>query len=246
MNQNKILSQNEQKILAAQTAVDTLIEKGKIFSGMKIGLGTGSTAMPAVQRIAYHLKKGTIKDIKAVATSFQTSNACLELGIPVFTLNDKFICGHLDLSIDGADEISPECNLIKGGGAAHLKEKLVEYNSTVFVVIADQTKEVQTIGTKFRIPVELIGESRVPVENALNSLGADCVLREGVKKCGPVITDNGNWILDCLWKEPINVFEMEDKINEITGVVENGLFSKNKPIVFIAKENGSVEIRNWK
>lgn len=239
------MNQNEQKVLVANTAIDTLIEKGKIFSGMKIGLGTGSTAMPAVKRLAYHLEKGNIKDIKAVVTSFQTQNACQDLGIPVYTLNDKVIGGQLDLSIDGADEVTPDCFCIKGGGAAHLKEKMVEYNSKIFVVIADESKAVDSIGTRFRVPVEIIAEARLPVIKALNALGADCILREGVKKAGPVITDNGNQILDCQWKEAIDVAEMEDKINSIVGVVENGLFSKNKPIVFIAKEDGSVEERNW-
>lgn len=239
------MNQNEQKILVAETAIDTLLEKGKIFSGMKIGLGTGSTAMPAVKRLAYHIQNGTLKDVKAVVTSFQTQNACQDYGIPVYSLNDKIIGGQLDLAIDGADEVDPDCNCIKGGGAAHVREKLVEYNSKIFVVIADSTKAVNTIGTKFPVPVEIIGEARIPVTNALNAMGAKCVLREGVRKCGPVITDNGNQILDCTWETPINVPEMEDKINNIVGVVENGLFAKNKPIVFVAKEDGSVEQRNW-
>lgn len=239
------MTQNEQKVLVANTAVDKLLEEGKIFDGMKIGLGTGSTAMPAVKRLAEHIQNGKVKDVKAVVTSFQTAFACQELGIPVYTLNDKIIGGQLDLAIDGADEVDDDCNCIKGGGAAHLREKLVEYNSKIFVVIGDSSKAVKTIGTQFRVPVEIIGDARVPVTQALNKLGADCVLREGVKKAGPVITDNGNMILDCHWESPINVAEMEDKINQIVGVVENGLFSKNKPIVFIAQDDGTVDIKNW-
>lgn len=239
------MTQNEQKVLVAYTAVDKLLEEGKIFDGMKIGLGTGSTAMPAVKRLAEHIQNGKVKDVKAVVTSFQTAVACQELGIPVYTLNDKIIGGQLDLAIDGADEVDDDCNCIKGGGAAHLREKLVEYNSKIFVVIGDSSKAVKTIGTQFRVPVEIIGDARVPVTQALNKLGADCVLREGVKKAGPVITDNGNMILDCHWESPINVAEMEDKINQIVGVVENGLFSKNKPIVFIAQDDGTVDIKNW-
>lgn len=239
------MSQSEQKILVANTAIDTLIKEKKIFSGMKIGLGTGSTAMPAVKRLAEYIQNGTIKDIKAVVTSFQTQNACQDYGIPVFSMNDKIICGKLDLAIDGADEVTPECFCIKGGGAAHVREKLVEYNSEIFVVVADSSKAVENIGTKFPVPVEIIGEARIPVTNALCKLGANCVLREGVRKCGPVITDNGNQILDCTWKNPINVEEMEDKINSIVGVVENGLFSKNKPIVFVVNQDDKVEIRNW-
>lgn len=238
------LNQNEQKKLAAEKAVDTLVEKGLIFSGMKIGLGTGSTAMPAVDRVAYHIKRGNIKDIKAVVTSFQTENRCIDLDIPVFSMNDKRIGGALDLAIDGADEIDPDCNLIKGGGAAHVREKLVEYNSKVLVIVADSKKAVNSIGTGFKVPVEIIPDARQAVTNELKKLGAECFLREGVRKAGPVITDNGNQILDCVWKEAINVSEMEMKINQIVGVVENGLFGGKNPIVFIAKEDGSVEIRN--
>ena len=239
------MTQSEQKTLVANTAIDTLIKEEKIFSGMKIGLGTGSTAMPAVKRLAEHIASGELTDIKAVVTSFQTQNACQDYGIPVYSLNDKIIGGKLDLAIDGADEVTPDCFCIKGGGAAHVREKLVEYNSKIFVVVADSTKAVETIGTKFPVPVEIIGEARISVTQALNELGAKCVLREGVRKCGPVITDNGNQILDCTWENPINVAEMEDKINGIVGVVENGLFSKNKPIVFVGTEDGKVEQRNW-
>lgn len=226
------MTQSEQKELVASTAVDTLINEGKIFSGMKIGLGTGSTAIPAVKHLAKRINDGTLKDIKAVVTSFGTQNLCEELNIPVYSMNDKVIGGHLDLAIDGADEVDPDNNVIKGGGAALLREKIVAYNSTLFVIVADSTKIVDSLGTKFPLPVEIVGEARVPVEKALNSIGAECVLREGVRKCGPVITDNGNQILDILWKSPVNPAEMEDKINSIVGVVENGFFTKNKPVVF--------------
>ena len=226
------MTQSEQKELVASTAVDTLINEGKIFSGMKIGLVTGSTAIPAVKHLAKRINDGTLKDIKAVVTSFGTQNLCEELNIPVYSMNDKVIGGHLDLAIDGADEVDPDNNVIKGGGAALLREKIVAYNSTLFVVVADSTKIVDSLGAKFPLPVEIIAEARVPVENALNSIGAECVLREGVRKCGPVITDNGNQILDILWKSPVNPAEMEDKINSIVGVVENGFFTKNKPVVF--------------
>lgn len=226
------MTQSEQKELVASTAVDTLINEGKIFSGMKIGLGTGSTAIPAVKHLAKRINDGTLKYIKAVVTSFGTQNLCEELNIPVYSMNDKVIGGHLDLAIDGADEVDPDNNVIKGGGAALLREKIVAYNSTLFVVVADSTKIVDSLGTKFPLPVEIVGEARVPVEKALNSIGAECVLREGVRKCGPVITDNGNQILDILWKSPVNPAEMEDKINSIVGVVENGFFTKNKPVVF--------------
>ena len=242
-----MLSQNEQKVLAAQTAVDTLVEKGILKSGMKVGLGTGSAAMPAVDRVAYHIQNGNLKDIKAVVTSFQTENRCQDLDIPVYSMNDRRIGGVLDVAIDGADEIDPDCNLIKGGGAAHVREKIVEYNSKVLVIVADQSKVVPHIGTGFKVPVEIIPDARQAVVNQLEALGAKCYLREGVRKAGPVVTDNGNQILDCQWEKPIeDIASMEVKINQIVGVVENGLFAGRNPIAFIAKEDGNVEVRNLK
>ena len=237
------ISRDEQKILAAKVAIDTLIEQKRIFSGMKIGLGTGSTAIPAVKRLAERIKDGTLHDIKAVVTSFQTENCCKDLGIPVYVLNDREIDGELDLAIDGADEIDPQKNLIKGGGAAFLLEKIVEYNAKELVIVADETKAVENMGTKFPLPVEIIGNARKAVEKALNKLGAKCVLREGVRKCGPVITDNGNQILDCTWKAPVNPAEMEEEISKIAGVVEVGFFTRKIPTVFIAHSDGSVEVR---
>ncbi len=237
------MTQSEQKILVANTAIDNLIENGKIFSGMKIGLGTGSTALPAVKRLSERINDGTIKDIKAVVTSFQTENYCKDLGIPVYTLNDREIGGSLDLTIDGADEIDGNNNLIKGGGAALLLEKIVAYNSKNYVIVADESKSVNTLGTKFPLPVEIIGAARLSIENELKKIGASCVLREGTRKCGPVITDNGNQVIDCTWNNPVNPVELEDYIKKIPGVVEVGFFTKLKPIAFISHSDGFVEIR---
>lgn len=237
------INQNEQKVLAAVTAIDTLIREGKIFSGIKIGLGTGSTAMPAVKRLSERINDGTLKDVKAVATSFQTTVACQELGIPVYSMNDMTIGGSLDLAIDGADEVGPGNSLIKGGGAALLREKIIAYNSKEFVIVADESKVVESHGTKFALPVEIIAEARVSIIRELEKLGAECILRQGVRKAGPVVTDNGNMILDCTWENPVNALEMEDKIDSITGVVECGFFTKNVPSVFVAHADGSVERR---
>ncbi len=237
------LSLAEQKRLAGFSAVDSLIEEGLIFSAMKIGLGTGSTALPAVERLAHHIQAGRVQDIKAVVTSFQTTIACERLGIPVYSLNSALIGGQLDLTIDGADEISPENHLIKGGGAALLLEKIVAYNSRQFVVVADTTKDVPHLGTGFALPVEVIAEARVSLVHQLQTLGASCTLREGVRKAGPVVTDNGNLILDLLWERPVDAAAMEDKIKAMAGVVEVGFFTKNKPRCYIACSDGSVTVR---
>ena len=224
------LSQAEQKKLVGSYAVDRLVEEGLIFSGMKIGLGTGSTAMPAVERLAHHLQEGKLKDIKAVSTSFQTSIACEGLGIPVYSMNAGVIGGQLDLAIDGADEISPENHLIKG-------------SARQFVVVADSSKDVAHLGTGFALPVEIIAEARCGLVRQLEALGASCTLREGLRKAGPVVTDNGNLILDLLWKAPVDAAAMEDKIKALVGVVEVGFFTKNKPRCYIARSDGSVMVR---
>ena len=236
-------TKDEMKVIVANTAIDTLIAEGKIFSGMKIGLGTGSTALPAVKRLSEKIKDGTLKDIKAVATSFQTSLACEEWGIPLYTMNGSVINGELDLAIDGADEISLKKTLIKGGGAALLQEKIVAYNAKQFVIVADESKTKDYHGQNFALPVEFVSVARIPVIKAMEKLGAKCTVREGVKKCGPVITDNGNMIVDCKWDHDVDAAEMEEKINKIVGVVENGFFTKNTPIVFIGHSDGTVERR---
>lgn len=249
MKTEKKLSQKEQKALVGNVVIDRLFERGLIKSGMKIGLGTGSTAIIAVERLASYIRDGKVSGIKAVATSFQTHIACEENGIPVYTLNSKEIAGKLDLSIDGADEIDPDNNLIKGGGAAHVQEKIVEYNTKRLVIIADESKLVPHLGTKFPLPVEIIPASRGPVVREIEKLGASCVLRSCAGKDGPIVTDNGNQILDCTWpalsdgSSPVNPAKMEDRVNKITGVVENGFFTKNKPLVFIAHADGTVEER---
>lgn len=246
---NNPVPQSEQKIRAARFAIDDLVQKGLIHSGMKIGLGTGSTAMPAVARLAELIKDGTLFGIRAVATSFQTTIACEEHGIPVYSMNAREIGGHLDLAIDGADEISREKNLIKGGGAALLLEKIVAYNAACFVIVADESKLVDGLGSRFALPVEVICEARVSVQASLEKLGAKAKLREGVRKAGPVITDNGNLILDCLWtpdpdgRSPVDPVKLEGEINRIVGVVENGFFTGNVPMVYVALSDGTVEIR---
>ena len=208
------LTQSEQKRLVGTYAVNELVKEGLIFDGAKVGLGTGSTALPAVERLAHFIINGQLKDIKVVTTSFQTTIACENLGISVYSM--------------------------KGGGAALLLEKIVAYNAKRFIVVADESKIVDSLGTKFPLPVEVIPEARFAVIRRLEELGAHCTLREAVKKCGPVITDNGNIILDILWDNPVKPEILEDTIKSITGVVEVGFFTKNKPQVFVAHGDGSV------
>jgi ribose 5-phosphate isomerase A len=226
------------KELVGRTAVDTLVK-----SGMKLGLGTGSTAMPAVRRLGALLRDGVLKDIKAVPTSFQTVIECEKWGIPLYTLNSAEIGGELDLAIDGADEIDPENNCTKGGGGALLVEKIVAYNSRKFCVVADESKVVDGLGLAFPVPIEVIPEARMPVARELQKLGAEVALREAVRKAGPVITEHANLILDIRFKEKIDPAALEAEIARIPGVVETGFFTRNRPIVFVGYSNGEVKVR---
>jgi ribose 5-phosphate isomerase A len=244
-----MMEQNAIKEQAARAAVDVLVK-----SGMKLGLGTGSTAVHAVRRVGELLKEGRLKNILAVPTSFQTSIECEKWDIPLFSLNSKEIDGKLDLAIDGADEVDPENRLIKGGGGALLLEKIIAYASASYAVVVDESKLVENLGVKFPIPVEVLPEARIPVTHALQRLGAEVTLREALRKAGPVITEHGNFLLDICFEKAhfekvLDPVVMEHEINRIPGVVENGLFTfpsqwNLRPVVFIGRQDGSVEQRS--
>lgn len=229
--------------MVGKAAVETLVK-----SGMKLGLGTGSTAIPAIRFIGALMAKGVLRDILAVPTSFQTTIECEKWGIPLFTLNSREIGGALDLTIDGADEADPGNRLIKGGGGALLLEKIVAYSSASYAVVIDESKLVDNLALKFPVPVEVVPDARVPVTKALEALGAEVTLREAVRKAGPVVTDRGNVLLDLRFKSPVDPVFLEAEFNRIPGVVENGFFTGpgTKPFklrLFIGRSGGQVEIR---
>ena len=232
------------KELVAREAVEALVK-----SGMKLGLGSGSTAILAVRYIGSLLSEGKLKDILAVPTSIQTSMECEKLGIPLYTLNSKAIDGLLDLTIDGADEVDNNNRLVKGGGGALLPEKIVAYSSASYAIVVDQSKIVESLGLCFPVPVEVIPMARVSVTLALQKLGAEVVLRDAKRKAGPVITDQGNILLDIRFNEKVDPVVMEAKINNLPGVVENGFFTGPqdrllRPIIFISHGDGTVERRD--
>ncbi|MDR0442997.1 MAG: ribose-5-phosphate isomerase RpiA [Treponema sp.] len=234
------MEQNKEKMkeAAAAAAVDALVK-----SGMKLGLGTGSTAIHAIRRAGELIAQGVLCDISAFATSFQAEIECEKLGIPIYPLNSREFSGGLDLTIDGADEVDPQNRLIKGGGGALLIEKLAAYNSALFAITVDKSKIVPHLGTGFPVPVEVIPEARVSVTKALEKIGASVILREALRKAGPVITEHGNIILDIRFSAPVDPALMEAELNHIPGVVENGFFSGKKPVVYIAHSDGTVEVR---
>jgi len=226
------------KEAAGKAAVDDLVR-----SGMKLGLGTGSTAIHAIRRVGELLAQGALRDINAFVTSFQSTIECEKLGIPFYPLNSRELAGSLDLTIDGADEVDPQSRLIKGGGGALLVEKIAAYASAAFAVTVDESKIVDTMGTGFPLPVEVVPEARVTVGKALEQLGGAVILREAVRKAGPVITEHGNLILDIRFASPVDPAAMENEINHIPGVVENGFFTRIQPIIYIAHANGTIETR---
>ena len=231
--ENKTIA--EVKEAAARTAVDTLVK-----NGMKLGLGTGSTAVFAIRRVAELLQQGKLEGIRVFATSFQSEIECEKYNIPVYSLNSRELSGSLDLTIDGADEVDPQSRLIKGGGGALLSEKIAAYCSAAYAIIIDESKIAETLGTVFPVPVEIIPQARVTAGMALEEIGAVISLREGVKKAGPVITEHGNIILDIRFASSVDPVEMEREINQIPGVVENGFFTRIRPTVFIGYSDGTV------
>ncbi|MDA0266180.1 MAG: ribose-5-phosphate isomerase RpiA [Cyanobacteria bacterium] len=193
----------------------------RVESGTVLGLGTGSTTAFAVQFIGDRIAAGELTDIKGVPTSFQASVLAKKYGIPLTTLDEV---DTIHLAIDGADEVDPQFNLIKGGGAAHTREKIVDGLAEKFIVVVDSSKLVDQLGSTFALPVEVLPMAIAPVTRALTALGGTVDLRMGIKKDGPVITDQGNMVLDVKFEAIAAPAELEATINNIPGVLENGLF----------------------
>jgi ribose 5-phosphate isomerase A len=230
------MNRTDAKRAVGRAAVDRYVK-----SGMKIGMGTGSTAVWAIRRIGELLQTGELTGIVGVPTSSQSELECQSLGIPLRTMNDPEIAGSLDLTFDGADEIDPQLNLVKGGGAALLVEKIVAYASGRVVIVADSGKLVENLGIRFPVPLEVLPQARVPVLRALERLGGRPEVREAERKMGAVITDNGNIVVDVYFTDPFVPSEMERDLSAIPGVLGNGVFSRTRPDVLIGRPDGTVE-----
>ena len=226
------------KFVAAKRAV------GFVQSGMKVGLGTGSTAAWMVRCLAERVRDEGLR-ITGVPTSSRTAELARQLGIPIASLDDA---KWLDLTIDGADEFDGNLNLIKGGGAALLQEKIVATASDQMIVIADAAKEVSTLGA-FPLPVEVIPfgwqTTKALIEETLISLDVlnrDCTLRMNGDR--PLITDESNYIIDLHLKRIGNPRQLALVLNQIPGVVENGLFIDICDIVVVGHADGRVTVRD--
>eukprot|EP00553_Chaetoceros_curvisetus_P010119 CAMPEP_0204624314 /NCGR_PEP_ID=MMETSP0717-20131115/10069_1 /ASSEMBLY_ACC=CAM_ASM_000666 /TAXON_ID=230516 /ORGANISM="Chaetoceros curvisetus" /LENGTH=245 /DNA_ID=CAMNT_0051639665 /DNA_START=35 /DNA_END=772 /DNA_ORIENTATION=+ len=235
------LTQDELKKMVGYKSVDDYVK-----SGMVVGLGTGSTAYFAVERLGQLLKDGTLEDIVAIPTSVRTKEQAEELGIPLVTLDTH---SKLDVAIDGADEVDPALNLVKGGGGALLREKMVEVCADKFIVIVDESKICDGLGPGFPVPVEITPfchEHTLRTVGALPSCkGCKPVLRMGSSSNNQVdgdeiaVTDNGNYIVDLHFEEAIaDPVTMANEIKNTVGVVDHGLFCDMTTAVIIAGSDG--------
>ena len=204
----------------------------RVLSGSVVGLGTGSTMAYAIQFIGDRLQNGDLKNIKGIPTSFQSRVLAKEYGIPLVTLDEV---DGIHVAIDGADEVDPHLNLIKGGGAAHTQEKIIDALADRFIVVVDSKKLVTDLGSTFLLPVEVLPMAISPVTKAITSLGGRPQLRMGVKKAGPVVTDQGNLVLDVKFDRIDNPGELEKTLNNIPGVLENGLFVDVADLVLVGE-----------
>ncbi len=202
-----------------------------VKDGMIVGLGTGSTVFFAMERLGERIRSEGLR-IYGIPTSHQTAMRAEEYGIPLTTLS---LHPAPDMAIDGADQVIPSKQMIKGRGAAHLREKIVADAAKKFVVVIDQAKEVSVLDAA--VPIEILPFAYGSVCKKLAELGGTPVMRNGVKKDGPVISDNGNYIFDCSFDKVNDPALLESRINAIPGVLENGIFAKmtEKTIVIVGK-----------
>ncbi len=202
-----------------------------VESGMVLGLGTGLTANFAIREISRLLKEGSLKDIVGIPSSNQTEKLALELGILLISFDQK---SEIDLNIDGADEVDPDLNLIKGGGGALLREKIIAQSSIRNIIVVDEQKMSQKLGTKWAVPVEIIEFSYKPVAKYLEDLGAEVTLRKNQN--GEIFkTDHGNIIADCNFGQIQDLNELNTALNSKAGIVEHGLFIGIADEVIIGK-----------
>ncbi|MCH2300276.1 MAG: ribose-5-phosphate isomerase RpiA [SAR324 cluster bacterium] len=201
---------SQEKQNAARTAVD------QIEDGMLVGLGTGSTAAFAISYLGEKVRSGLT--ISAIPTSEASKKQAQSEGIPLIDFETS---PSIDLCIDGADEIDSELNMIKGGGGALLREKIVASSAKRYLIIIDSSKQVETLGT-FPLPVEVISFGWQVVSRKLKEMNASPELRKSGTQ--PFVTDEGNYILDCRFNSIPEVEQLETELNRIPGVVENGLF----------------------
>ncbi|MFK7805481.1 MAG: ribose-5-phosphate isomerase RpiA [Anaerolineae bacterium] len=227
------MDQIELKKQAGKYAAD-LIE-----SGMRVGLGTGSTAVWAVRRIGERLKAGELTDIVAIPTSIRTAEEAESLGIPLASFDE---ISELDITIDGADEVDGRLNLIKGGGGALLREKIVAQITKRLVICVDPSKQVSLIGETWAVPIEVVHFGWESQKRYLESIGATVEVRKD-DSGAPYLTDGGNLILDANFGRIYNILALETKLQQRVGIVESGLFFEMAHDLIVASPDGVQHIQ---
>jgi ribose 5-phosphate isomerase A len=212
---------------------------GWVENGTVVGMGTGSTAAMAIKALGQRIAREGLQ-VHGVPTSFFSEQLARECGIPLTTLDSS---PELDLAFDGADEVDPALNLIKGRGAAHTREKVVAAAARRFVVLVDDSKMVDQLGTKMPVPVEVVPMGVTPILRRLTDMGASCEIRMGQKKDGPVVSDQGMWIVDARFDGIEDPAALAQTISLMPGVVDHGLFLGLTTDVLIGLSDGTVEHR---
>ena len=228
------MTQDEAKRVVGEAAA-ALVE-----DGMRLGLGTGSTTAQALRALGRRVREDGL-DVAGVPTSFAAERLAREHGIPLLTLDDV---DRLDLALDGADEVAQAADgalhCIKGRGAAHTREKVVAAAAERFVVLIDPSKESDRLGTQARVPVEVLPMAVAPVERALRALGGEVELRMGQRKDGPVVTDQGFWVLDVAFGPIERPAALATALAGIPGVLDHGLFVGMATAVLVGEADGTV------
>jgi ribose 5-phosphate isomerase A len=206
-----------------------------VQDGFIVGLGSGSTAAFAIEALGERMRTEGIH-LMGIPSSYQAFQVAVENGIPITTLEEHPV---IDVTIDGADQLTPELYLIKGGGAALAREKIVAASSKLNVIIADQNKKVPLLGANGQfVPVEVIPFALSPVKRTLTEMGGKVTVREAKGKLGPIITDNGNAVIDVVFGEINNPAKLAVSVKMIPGVVETGFFVGLTDIAYLGTAVG--------
>lgn len=209
----------------------------RVEDGMRLGLGTGSTTAFFIEALGRRIHDEQMH-VRGIPTSFAAERLARQHGVPLATLEDL---ESLDLAFDGADEIDPRLDLIKGRGGAHTRERVVASLAERFIVLADPSKLVDTLGSKMPVPVEVVPMAATPVMRRLERLGATPVLRLASSKDGPVVSDQGFWIIDARFEGIQEPARLGDAIRDIPGVLDHGLFLDMVTLALIGQEDGTVQ-----
>lgn len=212
-----------------------------VNSGDVVGLGSGSTAKAFIYELCKLVKRGSLRPEALVATSVDTEIAVDECGLG-HLLRPIWLIDEIDVAVDGADEVSAKDRvLLKGGGGALTREKIVDYRARRFIVLVDESKLVNAVGSRAPIPVEVLPPAWRIVGNELTrKWGGTVTLRVGTGKLGPVVTDNGNYIIDWRFRIDDNAEDVERHVKLIPGVVENGVFAVRRPDAVLVSDGSHV------